>query len=282
MKFEEHDIRMFIKQDGTILFAAVDICTAIDVSNSRQAVSYLDDDMVMTVTTNDSHSGKRGGAQKITLVTEAGFYSLVLRSRKPEAKVFRQWVTQTVLPSIRKTGAYTGTNQVLEDISKSANASEALVKAFVEQQPKVEFAKLVEKQDSNMTIEEVAKACNVSRSKLFAILRNTGYLMVTNNLPYQKHIDSGLFDVNISRAVSEDTTTTNAVAMMTAKGFAKLGTWISDQASVKVALKTNTSYSYVAKQHRTRKAAGEVVTSTVQQEVSRLRKAANKPMQVNG
>ena len=47
-----------------------------------------------------------GGNQEMTIVSEAGLYSLILRSRKPEAKAFKRWVTHEVLPSIRKTGAY--------------------------------------------------------------------------------------------------------------------------------------------------------------------------------
>jgi prophage antirepressor-like protein len=60
----------------------------------------------MNVAITDSHSGQRGGAQSINIVSESGVYALVFRSRKPEAKAFRKWVTSVVLPSIRKTGGY--------------------------------------------------------------------------------------------------------------------------------------------------------------------------------
>ena len=47
-----------------------------------------------------------GGAQEMSIISEAGLYSLILRSRKPEAKAFKRWVTHDILPSIRKTGGY--------------------------------------------------------------------------------------------------------------------------------------------------------------------------------
>lgn len=60
----------------------------------------------MTLTTNEGHSGKLGGAQMLNVISEAGLYSLILKSRKPEAKAFKRWITHEVIPSIRKHGAY--------------------------------------------------------------------------------------------------------------------------------------------------------------------------------
>ena len=74
--------------------------------NSRKATTSLMNDEKMTVTLSDSHSGKRGGAQSITIVSESGLYTLIMRSRKKEAVDFQRWITREVLPSIRKHGAY--------------------------------------------------------------------------------------------------------------------------------------------------------------------------------
>lgn len=79
---------------------------AADVKNSRDAIVRLDSDEKMTVGLTDSHSGRRGGAQSITIVNEPGMYTLVLGSRKPEAKTFKRWITHEVIPAIRKTGKY--------------------------------------------------------------------------------------------------------------------------------------------------------------------------------
>ena len=93
-------------RDGEPWFVAVDVCKAMDVKNSRDAIVRLDSDEKMTVGLTDSHSGRRGGAQSITIVNEPGMYTLVLGSRKPEAKTFKRWITHEVIPAIRKTGKY--------------------------------------------------------------------------------------------------------------------------------------------------------------------------------
>lgn len=98
-------IRTLVR-DGEPWFVAVDVCKAMDVKNSRDAIVRLDSDEKMTVGLTDSHSGRRGGAQSITIVNEPGMYTLVLGSRKPEAKTFKRWITHEVIPAIRKTGKY--------------------------------------------------------------------------------------------------------------------------------------------------------------------------------
>lgn len=89
-------------------FVAADVCGALDISNPRQAVSYLDEDEVSQapVTTNDGS----GRVLPTNIINEPGLYSLILRSRKPEAKTFKRWITHEVLPTIRKTGRYDALN----------------------------------------------------------------------------------------------------------------------------------------------------------------------------
>ena len=99
--FQDNDIRTAVDFLGNPWFAAVDVCAALDIKNSRQALSRLDDDE-KGVTTTDT----RGGTQSIATVNEAGLYELIFRSRKPEAKNFKQWVKQSVLPALRKDGLY--------------------------------------------------------------------------------------------------------------------------------------------------------------------------------
>jgi prophage antirepressor-like protein len=90
--------------DGQIWFYAVDVCQVLEIKNVPDAVSSLDDDEKMTIANTDSQKGS--GAQKFLVISEPGLYSLILRSRKPEAKAFKRWITHDVLPSIRKAGGY--------------------------------------------------------------------------------------------------------------------------------------------------------------------------------
>ena len=80
-------------QNGEPWFVAADVCKALDIENNRKATNRLDDDE-KGVTLSDT----LGGKQKLTIVNEAGLYSLVLGSRKPEAKAFKRWITHEVLP----------------------------------------------------------------------------------------------------------------------------------------------------------------------------------------
>ena len=74
------------ERTGEPWWVAKDVCDVLGLGNSRQALLPLDDDEKMTVSLTDSHSGQRGGAQSICIINEPGLYSLILRSRKPEAK----------------------------------------------------------------------------------------------------------------------------------------------------------------------------------------------------
>lgn len=84
--------------NGEPWFVAVDVCSVLDLSNPTIAVSRLDEDERAKF-----NLGRQGDA---TIVNEPGLYTLVLGSRKPEAKAFKRWITHEVIPSIRKHGAY--------------------------------------------------------------------------------------------------------------------------------------------------------------------------------
>ena len=92
--------------DGDPWFVATDVCRALEICNASDALKRLDSDEKMTIDSTEGHSGSRGGAQAMNVVNEPGLYTLVLGSRKPEAKDFKRWITHEVIPSIRKTGAY--------------------------------------------------------------------------------------------------------------------------------------------------------------------------------
>lgn len=96
--------------DGTPMLSAGDLCAALELGDTRQAVGRLDDDeyalVAATLFSAPSQTVGRGGARQAYAVTESGMYALIMGSRKPEAKAFKRWVTHEVLPSIRRTGSY--------------------------------------------------------------------------------------------------------------------------------------------------------------------------------
>lgn len=87
--------------NGVPYFVAKDVCSALDISNHKDAVSRLDEDE-----RRGSALPTPSGTQRMAIVNESGLYHLIFQSRKPEAKAFRKWVTSEVLPELRRTGSY--------------------------------------------------------------------------------------------------------------------------------------------------------------------------------
>lgn len=98
--FGSHAVRIILR-DGEPWFVASDVASALGYRDAANAARNLKDHQRGT-----HNLSTLGGVQKVTIITESGLYKLVLRSRKPEAEEFSDWVTGEVLPSIRKTGGY--------------------------------------------------------------------------------------------------------------------------------------------------------------------------------
>ena len=125
--YKDHPVRI-VDRDGEPWFVAKDVCEALGIAKVDSAIRSLDEDE------KDAHSmSTLGGKQEMTVVSEAGLYSLIMRSRKPEAKTFKRWVTHEVLPSIRKTGAYVAPNLGLEALGKLVLAIKKQYEFLVEE-----------------------------------------------------------------------------------------------------------------------------------------------------
>jgi anti-repressor protein len=202
--------------DGAPWFVGVDSCKMLGIANSRDALAKLDDDEKKTVALTD---GKRGNPN-LTIISEAGLYTLVLSSRKPEARVFKRWITHDVIPAIRKHGVY-ATPAVIEQALTNPDSliriltalkderalriateqkAEALTTQLVEAQPKIQFADDIAVSQDAILIREFAKlACNagypMGGRRMWSWLREHGILMKDDRDPYQKYIDAGWFVV---------------------------------------------------------------------------------------
>lgn len=96
-----HDVRVITGEDGEPRFVLTDLCKVLGLSTPARVAERLEDDEK-----GMSLAHTPGGEQRLTTVTEAGMYAVILRSDKPEAKNFRRWVTHDVLPAIRRHGMY--------------------------------------------------------------------------------------------------------------------------------------------------------------------------------
>jgi len=99
--YESKEVRTIKDENGNPLFVAKDVCDILGIKNVSDALSKIP----------DNHKGidsidTLGGTQKLNVVDEPGLYRLILRSDKPQAEPFMEWVTSEVLPQIRKTGNY--------------------------------------------------------------------------------------------------------------------------------------------------------------------------------
>lgn len=108
--YEDQQVRV-VDIGGEPWFVLADLCRVLDLSNSRMVAQRLGDDVRHVLAGLDS----LGRAQNAYVVNESGMYEVVIRSDKPEAATFRRWITADVLPSIRKTGAYSTPRELSPD-----------------------------------------------------------------------------------------------------------------------------------------------------------------------
>jgi len=99
--FGDNMVRVQPDAHGGLWFVAKDVCKVLELSNVSKALSGLDDDEKGV-----TNSYTLGGEQEMLTISESGLYSLVFRSRKPEAKAFSKWVRTDVLPALRTAGRY--------------------------------------------------------------------------------------------------------------------------------------------------------------------------------
>ena len=194
-----------VELEGNTWFIARDVCRALELDNSRQAISRLDEDEKNTVILND---GNRGNPN-MAIINESGLYSLVLSSRKPEAKAFKRWITHEVLPSIRKHGMY-AMDELLDNPDIAIEALTRLkeerekrkelefenkvqAQQIAELQPKATYYDLVLQNPDLISTSLIAKDYGLSGKALNKILHELGIQFNQGGvcLLYAKYQDKG-------------------------------------------------------------------------------------------
>lgn len=218
-KFKDHEVRTVTDEKGEPWFVAKDVCAVLGIANVANVMSRIP----------DAQKGVRqmdtlGGTQRISIISEAGLYRLVMRSDKPEAEPFIDWVTSEVLPTIRRTGGYiqAAPEETPEEIMARgfiiAQATiEAMKKRMVEHRakiaeqrarieehkakiedqqaqieeakPKVLFADAVSSSHNCILIGELAKILrqnniDIGQNRLFQWLRKHGWLIRRHGADY--------------------------------------------------------------------------------------------------
>lgn len=223
-------------------FIATDVCSALDISNTSQALTRLDDDEKNTIILNEGI-----GNPNKSIVSEYGLYNLILASRKKEAKKFKRWITHEVIPTIRKHGAYMTSEVIEKTLSdpdylirlatnlKEEKAKRALAEAQIEKdKPKVLFADTVSASNKSCLVGELAKLISqeairrgeinkkIGQNNLFAWMRSNGYLCKSGerkNQPLQQYVEQGLFELKKGSYVdSNGSNITTTTTKVTGKG----------------------------------------------------------------
>lgn len=202
------------------LFCLADVCRVLEIKNPRDCKSRLKPEGVV-LTDGVSKTTNQYGItteQEVTLtfINEQNLYKVIMRSDKPQAEPFQDWVCGEVLPSIRKHGAYM-TNDTLEKaltspdflIQLATNLKEEQQKRIeaerkvTEAAPAVAFTKAVQSANSSCLIGELAKLIaqngySIGEKRLFAWMRDNGYLGKHGeryNIPNQQYVEQGLFEL---------------------------------------------------------------------------------------
>lgn len=206
--YEGREVRT-VRKGQDVFFVAKDVCSILDIGNPSDALKRLDEDEKELV----SIEGSRGA---VNLINESGLYSLILGSRKQEAKQFKRWITHEVLPSIRKHGAY----MTPETIEKALTDPDTIIQIAMQlkeerlkrqqaeltvqqQKPKVLFADAVETSASSILVGQLAKllvqnGVQIGQNRMFSWLRENGYLGKQGshyNEPTQYAMERGWFEV---------------------------------------------------------------------------------------
>lgn len=203
-----------IEKDGEPWFVGKDVATILGYAKPLNALAtHIDEDDSLKQGLTDN----MGRMQETIFINESGLYSLVLSSKLPTAKKFKRWVTNEVIPSIRKHGAYM-TPETLEKVLLSPDTLMQLAQNLKDEQEKrkaleaqiesqktaVLFTGAVETSKTSILIGELAKmlkqnGVNIGQNRLFAWMREKGYLIKRKgtdyNMPTQRSMEMGLFEI---------------------------------------------------------------------------------------
>lgn len=229
-EYQNNKVRT-VDVEGEAWFVLKDVCEILrmDTTQLKKVADRLDEDEKgRTLITTP------GGMQETWIVNESGLYHVILRSDKPEAAPFRRWVTNDVLPEIRKTGSYNA-----PQLTRSQLLATALIAAHEEleekdkqietMKPKALFADAVSASNQSILVGEMAKLLSqngiqMGQNRLFQWMRENGYLIKDKkrtdyNMPTQKSMELRLFEIKeTSIAHSDGHTSINKTPKVTGIG----------------------------------------------------------------
>ncbi|HBM5489331.1 TPA: phage antirepressor KilAC domain-containing protein, partial [Enterococcus faecium] len=141
--------------------------------------------------------GDLGGKQKMTIINESGLYSLILKSKLPNAKKFKRWVTSEVLPTIRKTGSYSNVPQSFAQALRLAadleEKNQLLEQQIAEYEPKISYLDTILSSTDTVATSQIAADYGMSAIALNKLLNELGVQHKVSGqwILYRKHMNQG-------------------------------------------------------------------------------------------
>ena len=230
--YQNREVRT-VELNGEPWFVLKDVCEVLGIGTPAKVAERLDEDEK-----GMSQIHTPGGLQNVSIITESGLYNVILRSDKPEAKPFRKWVTGTVLPSIRRHGAYMTPEtlqaailspdtmiqlcqQLKAEQDKNATLTAANSQLTVEKQilaPKAEYFDELVDRNLLTSFRETAKQLGIGEKLFVSFLLEKKYLYRDKKgklMPYAEK-NNGLFEVK--ECINEKTQWSGTQTLITPKG----------------------------------------------------------------
>ncbi|MBZ5735028.1 phage antirepressor KilAC domain-containing protein [Nocardioides sp. TRM66260-LWL] len=240
-RYEDHEVHVVVI-DGEPWFVAGDVARILGFRMASDLTRMLDDDE------KGPHIVRTpGGEQTVTVISEAGLYSAIIRSRVPEAKAFKRWVTHDVLPAIRKTGTYNApaaisfeemTAQVIRGLQERIDAAQAAARAL--EAPAAAWNGLAAA-DGDFTVSDAAKilardGIATGPRKLFDWMNDNGWIFrrAQRWQAMQTAVNAGLLVERVTAGYYDERTGERKQAdpqvRVTARGLERLRDRLSEQA----------------------------------------------------
>lgn len=220
---------------GEPWFIGKDVAEILGYSNTAKAIAVHVDEEDKQIFQTSQNGNFEIPNRGVYIINESGLYSLILLSKLPSAKAFKRWITSEILPSIRKTGGYVSNEELFmetylpfadESVKELFRLNLTVIRQLNEKieqdKPLVDFANHVSASENLIDMGTMAKLAEnenirLGRTRLFKWLRKKGILM-SNNLPYQRYIEAGYFEVKESVREFPTGTVIFPQTMVTGKG----------------------------------------------------------------
>jgi len=190
--FEQNEVRTILVNDEPY-FVGKDVAGVLGYSNTKDALSRHVD--------SEDKTGSRittsGQSREMTIINESGLYSLILKSKLPNARKFKRWVTSEVLPTIRKTGSYTNVPQSFAQALRLAadleEKNQLLEQQIAEYEPKISYLNMILSSTDTVATSQIAADYGMSAIALNKLLNELGVQHKVSGqwILYRKHMNQG-------------------------------------------------------------------------------------------